>query len=70
MWYQKDPKILDHLVEWGRIGFVQDLGSSNKLEVKSTKMVCMGYSGDHAGEVYQMYNPKTKRIIDTRDIHK
>jgi hypothetical protein len=68
MWYGESQRILDHLVTWGRIGFVKDRGSVKKLDAKSTKMVCMGYSADHAGDVYRMYNPETKRIIDTRDV--
>ena len=32
-------------------------------------MVCMGYSSDHAGDVYRMYNPATGKVINTRDIN-
>ena len=68
LWYGQDSRILDHLVKWGRIGYVKDRGNLKKLDAKSTKMVCMGYADNHAGDVYRMYNPDTGTIIATRDV--
>ncbi len=68
LWYRKQSKILDRLVKWGRIGYVKERGPINKLQPKSIKMVCIGYADDHAGDVYRMYNPKSGRVIATRDI--
>ena len=68
LWYGEKPRILDHLVQWGRIGYVKERGPIKKLDVKSTKMVCMGYAVDHASDVYRMYNPDTGKIIHSRDI--
>jgi hypothetical protein len=68
LWYGQHPRILDHLVQWGRVGYVKERGHINKLSPKSTKMVCMGYADDHAGDVYRMYNPDTGRVIESRDI--
>jgi hypothetical protein len=68
LWYGEYPKILDHLVKWGRIGYVKNRGNMKKLDPKSTKMVFMGYADDHAGDVYRMYNTMTGAIIATRDI--
>jgi hypothetical protein len=50
LWYGEYPKILDHLVKWGRIGYVKNRGNMKKLDPKSTKMVFMGYADDHAGK--------------------
>ena len=68
LWYGEHPKILRHLVQWGRIGYVKNRHPINKLEKKSTKMVFMGYADDHAGDVYRMYNPETGRVVETRDV--
>jgi hypothetical protein len=68
LWYGESPKILDHLIQWGRIGFVKNRGKAKKLDEKSTKMVFMGYADDHAGDVYRMYNTVTGSIVATRDI--
>eukprot|EP00980_Cylindrotheca_fusiformis_P013238 scaffold3368_cov68-Cylindrotheca_fusiformis.AAC.1 len=69
LWYGEYPKLLNNLVIWGRIGYVKNRGASKKLDSKSTKMVCMGYADDHAGDdVYRMYNPDTGTVIATRDI--
>ncbi|MFM5988005.1 MAG: reverse transcriptase domain-containing protein [Sphaerospermopsis kisseleviana] len=70
LWYGKDggPKILNNLVQWGRIGYVTNRLKQPKLTPKATKMVCMGYAKDHAGDVYRMYNPETGTIIESRDV--
>jgi hypothetical protein len=68
LWYGETPKLLDHLIQWGRIGYVKNRGKTKKLDAKSTKMVCMGYADDHAGDVYRMYNTDTETVIATRDI--
>lgn len=68
LWYGEHPRILRHLVQWGRIGYVKNHNPINKLQKKSTKMVFMGYADDHAGDVYRMYNPETDRVVETRDV--
>ena len=32
-------------------------------------MVMMRYAPDHEGDVYRMYNPETKRIVESRDVN-
>ncbi|MFM8622139.1 MAG: reverse transcriptase domain-containing protein, partial [Holophagaceae bacterium] len=70
LWYgaHKGPRILEHLVQWGRIGYVTNRLKQPKLTPKATKMVCMGYAKDHAGDVYRMYNPENGVIIESRDV--
>ena len=38
LWYGEHPRILNHLVKWGRIGYVKNRHPINKLDRKSTKM--------------------------------
>lgn len=67
-WYGAPPVIHDHLVQFGRIGYVTIRDKQPKMKRKSTKMIFMGYADDHAGDVYRMYNPETHRIIESRDV--
>jgi hypothetical protein len=68
LWYGTKPVILDHLVQFGRIGFVTIREKQPKMKPKSVKMVFLGYAPDHAGGVYRMYNPETKRVVESRDV--
>ena len=69
LWYGKPSTLLDHLVQWGRIGYVTIRDKRpNKLTKKSVKMVFLGYANDHAGDVYRFYNPETLRVIESRDV--
>jgi transposase InsO family protein len=68
LWYGKPPKLLDNLVQFGRIGYVTIRNTTAKLTPKSIKMVMLGYAPDHAGDVYRLYNPETKRIVESRDV--
>jgi hypothetical protein len=68
LWYGTLPKLLNNLVQFGRIGYVTIRTPTAKLTPKSLKMVMMGYAPDHAGDVYRMYNPETKRIVESRDV--
>ena len=69
LWYGKPCTLLDHLVQWGRIGYVTIRDKKpNKMTKKSTKMVFLGYANDHAGDVYRFYNPETRRVCESRDV--
>ena len=61
--------IYDHLMHFGRIGWVK-IGAkkTNKLEEKAIKCVMVGYSHDHAGDTYRMFNPQTRKILNSRNI--
>ena len=67
--YKKVPMIYDHLMHFGRIGWVK-IGAkkTNKLEEKAIKCVMVGYSHDHAGDTYRMFNPQTRKILNSRNI--
>ena len=65
----KPPKIYPYLVEWGRIGFVTIRQKfKSKWKEHSFKAAMVGYAKNHSGDTYRMYNPKTKKVIESRDI--
>ena len=66
--YGKIPTIYSNLIEFGRIGWVKLGKKQAKLDVKATKCVMIGYSPDHAGDTYRMYNPTTKKVINSRNV--
>ena len=68
-WNNKLPKFSKHLRKWGEAGVVtlRDLKKS-KIQDKGITCMFVGYSPDHAGACYRMYNPDTSRIHTTRDI--
>jgi len=69
LWYGELPKIVDHLIKWGRIGYVKIRDSvTPKMTKKSIKMIFMGYSANHPPDTYRMYNPETGKVIHTRDV--
>jgi hypothetical protein len=62
--------IYKSLIDFGRVGYVANRSTmKGKFKEKATKMVFVGYAENHARDVYRMYNPETKRIIETRDIY-
>ena len=70
MFNGKPSKLYPLLQPFGRIGFVT---IRKKIKAtwkqKSTKMVMVGYAKNHAADTYRMYNPETKKISLSRDIH-
>ena len=68
-WGKELPKFTAHLREWGEAGIVctRDIKTS-KLSNKGVLCMFVGYALQHAGDCYRMYNPKTKKIMISRDI--
>lgn len=63
---QTNPS-LDHLRVFGCVWFVLVPGEQrNKLDVKSTKGMFIGYSIDQKG--YKCYIPETRRVLISRDV--
>jgi hypothetical protein len=59
-----------YLKEYGSVGYVtRHLKFKGKFKDKSVPMTFIGYTADHSKDVYRMYNPDTKRVIETRDVH-
>ena len=57
------------MVEFGRIGYVTKREKIlGKLEECRTKMIMVGHVTNHSGDVYCMYNTRTRCIVLTRDV--
>jgi len=69
VFYGTKPQLYNHMVEWGRLGYVKLQGGKRaKLTEKSTKCMCLGYAENHSGDTYRVYNLSTKRVMLTRDV--
>lgn len=68
-WGSELPTFAKHLRVWGEAGVVKTKQIKTP-KVADRGVICMftGYSLDHAGDCYRMFNPKTKRIVNSRDI--
>ena len=68
-YYGHMPKWVKHLRTWGEAGTVT-IKSKMQPKLKDRGVQCMfvGYSMDHDGDVYRMFNPATSRIVTTRDV--
>lgn len=63
------PKFANFLRTWGEAGTVKTKTKTTpKLANKGAQCMFVGYADDHAGDCYRMYNPKTRKIMETRDI--
>jgi hypothetical protein len=63
------PKLPSSFRIFGEIGVVTTKDNvQGKLKNRGTACIFMGYSVDHANDVYQMFNFNTKRIIHSRDV--
>jgi hypothetical protein len=59
---------MEHLVQFGRLGYVTDRRKIKSLAPKSIKYLFVGYPFNHSAHTYSMYNPRTRHIILSRDI--
>ena len=67
----KKSKMVQHLCTFGEIGIVlKQKGQSmkGKLNDKGKPHIFVGYSDQHSGDVYRMYNPSTGKVANTRDV--
>ena len=69
--FKKNPGFINHLHIFGVMGFVlthRQIDYKSKISDKGKKAFCVRYATDHAGDVYRMYDPNTKRIKISRDV--
>jgi hypothetical protein len=52
---------------FGEAGIIKD-GKKGKVLNRGLTMMFVGYSGDHAKNNFQMYNPVASRIAQTQDV--
>ena len=46
------------IIKWGR----------TKIDPRDKISILVGYSTQHAGDVYRLLNPKTSKVIHSRDV--
>ena len=67
--FKTKPKLAEKLKSFGEIGVVTTKDDiQGKLKNRGTFCMFVGYSVDHANDVYRMLNLETKRIVNSRDI--
>ena len=68
--YQKDsPLKPEHLVQWGRLGFVTDRTKIKaKTKPRGFPAIMVGYAENHPSDCYRMFNPATNRVFISRDV--
>ena len=65
------PNYLRHLRIFGEIGIVmtpEQEGHKSKIENKGKEIIFVGYSNDHAGDVYRFFDLALKQIKISRDV--
>ena len=66
-----DAKYAKHLRGFGEMCVVADTDNKvgrTKIDPRGKISLFVGYSTQHAGEVYRLLNPKTSRVIHRRDV--
>ena len=68
--YGHPPKLtMKHMIEFGRIGYVTDRKQfKQKHKARANPFVMVGYALNHSIDTYRMYNPKTRKVVITRDV--
>ena len=71
MFFKKKPKIIDHLRRFGELGVVtfrKGTKGRTKVENKGRTCIFVGYSEDSPPDTYRMYDPSTRKVVNSRDI--
>ena len=66
-----DAKYTKHLRVFGEMCVVADTDNKvgrTKIDPRGKISLFVGYSTQHAGDVYRLLNPKTSRVIHSRDV--
>ena len=66
-----DAKYAKHLRGFGEMCVVADTDNKvgrTKIDPRGKISLFVGYSTQHAGDVYRLLNPKTSRVIHSRDL--
>ena len=65
----QETQLVPYLQPFGRIGVVTIRKKLHgKWKEKGIKMIMVGYSGNRSADSYRMFNPKTCKVIDSRDV--
>jgi hypothetical protein len=52
---------------WGEAGNIK-IGEDGKIGDRGVTGMFVGYTSNHEGDCYRMWNPNTKKIFETRDV--
>ena len=66
-----DAKYAKHFRVFGEMCVVADTDNKvgrTKIDPRGKISLFVGYSTQHAGDVYRLLNPKTSRVIHSRDV--
>ena len=66
-----DAKYAKHLKDFGEMCVVADANNKvgrTKIDPRGKISLFVGYSTQHAGDLYRLLNPKTHRVIHSRDV--
>ena len=66
-----DAKYAKHSRVFGKMCVVADTDNKvgrTKIDPRGKISLFVGYSTQHAGDVYRLLNPKTSRVIHSRDV--
>ena len=66
-----DAKYAKHLRDFGEMCAVEDTDNKvgrTKIDPRGKISIFVGYSTQHVGDVYRLLNPKTSRVIHSRDV--
>ena len=67
--FGSNPAFAQHLRTWGEAGTVKlKTDTTPKMHTKGVACVFVGYTNDHAGDCYRMWNPISNMIHETRDV--
>ena len=63
-------KWMKHLIQFGRVGVANDKGKKikGKMDKRGFTIMMVGYAMNHGAGTYRVFNPKTNRIIFSRDV--
>ena len=66
-----DAKYAKHLRVFGKmcvVAYTDNKVGRTKIDPRGKISLFVGYSTQHAGDVYRLLNPKTSRVIHSRDV--
>ena len=68
--HSQDTKFIQNLHVFGEEAVIKDIAHpiKGKLKDKGIKVIVVGHAKEHAGDVFRLFNPKTRKIVSSRDV--